>query len=69
MYEELASKFPALGTKIKTKQGKGDVVGWHVLRKTVDVLLDGVEDKTTVEIPLADIEAATLTKAKRLIGK
>jgi len=69
LYEELASKFPALGSKIKTKQGKGDVVGWHILRGTVDVLLDGVEDKTTIELALDEVEAATLQKAKKLIGK
>ena len=46
-YEEIADKLPLLGEKIKTKHGKGQVIGWHVLRRTVDVLLD--DQETIVE--------------------
>jgi len=52
LYECLATKFPSLGTKIKTKQGKGTVVGWHVLRQTIDVRLDDADAGTKIEIPI-----------------
>jgi len=40
-----------IGEKINTKHGKGEVIGWHVLKQTVDVLLDDKE--TIVEVPIA----------------
>jgi cell fate regulator YaaT (PSP1 superfamily) len=40
-YEELASNLPAIGSTIKTPQGKGEVIGWHTLKQTVDVALNG----------------------------
>ncbi|MFH0779675.1 MAG: regulatory iron-sulfur-containing complex subunit RicT [Parcubacteria group bacterium] len=50
LYNELAAKMPAVGSKIKTTHGKGEVIGWHVLKQTVDVLL---EDKETIlEVPI-----------------
>jgi len=49
LYEELAKKLPPVGTKVKTAKGRGEVIGWHVLKKSVDVLL---EDETIVEIPI-----------------
>ncbi len=50
LYEKLAEKMPMIGDKIKTKHGKGEVLSWHVLKGTVDVLL---EDKDTiVEVPI-----------------
>lgn len=49
-YEEIADKLPLLGEKIKTKHGRGQVIGWHVLRQTVDVLLD--DQETIVEVPI-----------------
>lgn len=45
LYNELAEKLPMIGDKIKTSHGKGQVIGWHVLKQTVDVLL---EDNTTI---------------------
>ncbi len=39
-YEECADQLPPIGSEIKTKQGKGVVMGWHTLKKTVDVQLD-----------------------------
>jgi len=50
VYEELADKLPLLGEKIKTEHGPGQVIGWHVLKQTVDVLLD--DQQTIVEVPI-----------------
>lgn len=50
LYNELAEKLPMLGEKINTKHGRGEVIGWHVLKQTVDVLIDG--NDTIVEIPI-----------------
>ncbi len=70
LYESLSEKFPPVGSRVKTRQGKGDVVGWHVLRRSIDVKLDNKENgSTSVEVPLDEAEFATLEKAKRLIGK
>jgi len=50
LYNELAENLPMIGEKVKTQHGKGEVIGWHVLKQTVDVLL---EDNTTiVEMPI-----------------
>jgi cell fate regulator YaaT (PSP1 superfamily) len=40
-YEKLAANLPPIGSTVKTKQGKGEVVGRHILKQTVDVALDG----------------------------
>ncbi|KKR07516.1 MAG: PSP1 domain protein [Parcubacteria group bacterium GW2011_GWC2_39_14] len=50
LYNELADNLPMIGEKVKTAHGAGEVIGWHVLKQTVDVLL---EDNTTiVEMPI-----------------
>lgn len=50
LYNELAEKLPMIGETVTTSHGKGEVIGWHVLKQTVDVLL---EDRTTiVEMPI-----------------
>ncbi|HMB26367.1 MAG TPA: regulatory iron-sulfur-containing complex subunit RicT [Patescibacteria group bacterium] len=50
LYNEMAEGLPMVGEKIKTPHGRGEVIGWHVLKRTVDVLL---EDKETVmEVPI-----------------
>ncbi|MBU1165133.1 stage 0 sporulation protein [Patescibacteria group bacterium] len=41
LYDDLAKNLPAIGTVIKTKKGKGEVIGWHTLRQTVDLKLEG----------------------------
>jgi cell fate regulator YaaT (PSP1 superfamily) len=54
-YQALIAKLPALGTKVKTKHGRGVVVGWHVLRCSVDVELDKQRDQdkaVIVEVPI-----------------
>lgn len=51
LYENLAKNMPPIGDKIKTAKGKGEIIGWHVLKQTVDVRLD---DDTIVEIPIKE---------------
>ncbi|MFA6536956.1 MAG: regulatory iron-sulfur-containing complex subunit RicT [Patescibacteria group bacterium] len=48
LYNQLADNLPMIGEKVNTKHGHGEVIGWHVLRQSVDVLLDDKE--TVVEI-------------------
>lgn len=50
VYEELAKGLPAIGSKITVSQGKGEVIGWHTLKRTVDVKLE--EGGTVVEVPV-----------------
>lgn len=54
-YQELIKKLPQIGTKVKTKHGRGEVIGWHVLKCSVDVKIDPekADDKPIiVEIPI-----------------
>ncbi|MFZ5365182.1 MAG: PSP1 domain-containing protein [Patescibacteria group bacterium] len=69
LYESLMKKFPAIGSKVKTKMGKGEVVGQHILKETVDVVLADSENHSSVEIKLEDIEPAPMERAKHFIGK
>lgn len=48
LYEDLAKKMPAIGSVIKTKHGKGEVIGWHTLKGTVDLKLEG--ENTVIEV-------------------
>ncbi len=48
-YEDCAKKLPPIGSEIKTEKGKGQVVGWHVLKQTVDVQIDR---ETTIEVAI-----------------
>lgn len=50
VYEEINKKLPAIGSKVRTKQGKGEVVGWHTLRQSIDVLLE--DGETVIEVPV-----------------
>lgn len=50
-YQELAKILPAIGTEIQTPQGKGKVIGWHTLKQSVDVRIDGNE-RNIVELPI-----------------
>lgn len=57
LYEELSKAFPAKGARVKTNHGKGEVIGWHVLKGTVDVKIQAEDnegsDKTIiVEVPI-----------------
>ncbi len=50
VYEELAKDLPAIGSKIKTKQGHGIVTAWHTLKGTVEVLIEDKDGKKTIEV-------------------
>lgn len=55
LYEELAKKLPAIGTKVKTKHGRGKIVGHHVLRSSVDVQIETEKEgdkRLIVEVPI-----------------
>lgn len=54
-YKQLAKNLPALGSIIKTPQGKGEVIGWHTLKQTVDVALEGNE-RNIIEVPIKSHE-------------
>jgi len=40
LYKELAKNLPAIGRRVKTDSGSGEVVGWHILKQSVNVRLD-----------------------------
>ncbi len=52
IYEELAKKFPALGTTVKTEKGAGVVVSWHTLKGTIDVNIGDEKNYNIVEVPI-----------------
>jgi cell fate regulator YaaT (PSP1 superfamily) len=45
VYQEYAALLPTIGTRVRTDSGRGEVIGWHILKHSVDVLLD---DKDTI---------------------
>lgn len=55
LYQEMAAKLPPIGTRVKTKHGRGVIVGWHTLKCSVDVRIDpdkeGAKD-VIVEVPI-----------------
>lgn len=57
-YQELIKKLPPIGTRVKTEHGRGVIVGWHVLKCSVDVKLDPVSGSKgdgksiIVEVPI-----------------
>lgn len=54
LYSELAKKFPAKGSHVKTPRGKGEVVDWQILKQVARVKLDDEPD-AIVEVPLENI--------------
>jgi len=50
-YKELAKDLPPIGSKIKTPQGRGEVIGWHILKQTVDVSIEG-DSRNVIEFPI-----------------
>jgi cell fate regulator YaaT (PSP1 superfamily) len=55
LYEELIKKLPPVGTRVKTAHGRGVVIGWHVLRCSVDVKIDPDKEgdkQIIVEVPI-----------------
>ncbi len=49
IYEEQVKKLPAIGTTVRTDYGRGKVVGWHVLKGSVEVEL---EEGRVIEVPI-----------------
>lgn len=58
VYKESAKNFPLIGTKIKINNKEGEVVGWHVLKESIDFKID---EDTILEVPLKEI---TILSAK-----
>lgn len=54
-YKQLAKNLPAIGSIVKTSQGRGKVIGWHTLKQTVDVSLEGKE-RNIIEVPIKSHE-------------
>lgn len=50
-YTQLSKNLPAIGSIIKTPQGKGKVVGWHILKQTVDMALEG-DEQNIIEVAI-----------------
>lgn len=57
-YRELAEKLPAIDSEVKFEDKKGRVVGHHILKQTVDVVLSGAngEEATVVEVEVGKIK-------------
>lgn len=57
LYEELGDKLPAVGTRVKTKHGRGKIIGRHILKSSVDVEIDSEKEgerRIVVEVPIKD---------------
>jgi len=55
LYEELSAKLPKIGTRVKTKHGRGKIISHHVLKSSVDVEIDCEREgdrKIIVEVPI-----------------
>ena len=55
LYEELEKGMPTVGTRVRTKHGRGEVCAWHTLRHSVDVKIDpekAGERPLIVEVPI-----------------
>lgn len=53
-YQEQIAKMPVIGKKVKVKGQSGEIIGWHILKETVD-FRDGKEG-TIIEVPLEEIK-------------
>lgn len=49
LYQEMSKNFPLVGSELKTKQGKGRVISWNILKKSVNIEID---NKTIIEVPI-----------------
>ncbi|HCC22871.1 TPA: stage 0 sporulation protein [Candidatus Falkowbacteria bacterium] len=49
-YHDCAKCLPVVGTRVRTDSGRGVVIGWHTLKKSVDVRLD--DGATVIEVPI-----------------
>jgi cell fate regulator YaaT (PSP1 superfamily) len=55
VYNELVKNLPPIGSKVKTPQGKGKVLGWHTLKQTIDVAIEG-DESNRIEIPTKGVK-------------
>ncbi|MFA6321909.1 MAG: regulatory iron-sulfur-containing complex subunit RicT [Candidatus Buchananbacteria bacterium] len=55
VYNDLVKNLPPIGSQVKTPQGKGKVIGWHTLKQTVDVVLEG-DDANRVEVAIKSLK-------------
>lgn len=53
IYKELAKNFPPLGTKVKIDHQEGEVIGWHILKESVDLKIN---EETIIEVPLKNLK-------------
>jgi cell fate regulator YaaT (PSP1 superfamily) len=53
-YEELSGKMPKIGAKVNVDGKRGEVIGHHVLKQSVDVAFSSGngDDKTITEVDL-----------------
>ena len=55
LYRELADKLPVIGTRVKTKHGRGKIISHHILRSSVNVEIDAGKEgdrRIIVEVPI-----------------
>ncbi len=65
-YKELASKLPPIGVTVKVNDQEGEVIGHHVLKQTVDVLVrQGKEGNFVVEVDPTQMKSAGRSRRKR----
>ncbi len=55
-YKELIKKFPPIGSKVKTKLGKGIVVDWRILKNKVIIKRKKNKNQARIEVDLEDIK-------------
>jgi cell fate regulator YaaT (PSP1 superfamily) len=51
LYEDLVKNLPAVGTRVRTDHGRGEIVSHNILKQSVNVKLDG-EEKNIIEVPI-----------------
>lgn len=68
-YKEALKKFPKIGSKVKTPEGEGKVVGVDCIKNEVTVELPIEEEETiTKSFPLEQIEFSLIEKIKHGLG-
>lgn len=50
VYEDLNKKLPPIGSKLRTNEGEGTVVGYHTLKGTVDLEVGNGEELKIIEV-------------------
>ncbi|MFH1598327.1 MAG: regulatory iron-sulfur-containing complex subunit RicT [Patescibacteria group bacterium] len=62
LYKTCSKDLPQLGSIIKTKQGKGEVVAWNILKHSVDVR---IEDNSYIEVEIPGSEQCLKLQSKK----